>query len=61
MLKKHRLANKLREYTIFDDPKVLKASMKATADKLEEQERTQKMILLITAVAITVLWIIITW
>lgn len=61
MLKKHRLANKLREYTIFDDPKVLKASMKAVADKLEEQEKDGKMVLFIITVAITALWIIITW
>lgn len=61
MLKKHRLANKLREYTIFDDPKVLKASMKAVADKLEEQEKDGKMVLFIITVAITALWVIITW
>ena len=61
MLKKHRLANKLREYTIFDDPKVLKANMKAVADKLEEQEKDGKMVLFIITVAITALWVIITW
>lgn len=61
MLKKHKLANKLREYTIFDDPKVLKASMKATADILEEQERMGKMVLGIILVVITILWGIIVW
>lgn len=60
-MSKKSLANKLREYTIFDDPKVLKASMKATADMLEEQERFGTMALVIILVVITILWGIITW
>ena len=61
MLKEHRLANKLREYTIFDDPKVLKASMNAVADSLDRQDRGKNMTLFIIGVAIAIIWGIIVW